>query len=354
MEGYLILIFIILLASFVVSLLSLHKSTETTITTEPTITTDPPSSVEYDRVQTDELVTGKILSLTGNPSVEIQTDLNMSMNNIQNIGDPVQDYDAVNKKYVDLLIPDPFNALEENFSRTIVHAILPFGGQVSSGIVTNPDITGVNLSEKCLKYVKGSASDFFAGFSMRPILNWNIGFNRVYVNIFVEDIDPPLTIQLKCATEGDAIVYLPQTQTTTRDAWETLVFDMSAAPPTDYTLMVFFPTFGQSNVSPDQTFYFGDISFGWVPLAAEVINPNSGTAGDTVTIVGYGFKDILTVKFGDVIATDIVPNADSIYLNFTCTVPVNTGRVPVSITLVDGTVTVIPVTEVGGGFLYNI
>jgi hypothetical protein len=353
MAGYLIsqpvflLIFIFLVASFVISLVALHKSTSVT-----TAAISPSSSAEYDRVQTDELVTGKILSLTGNPSVEIQTDLNMSMNTIQNIGDPVQEYDAVNKKYVDSLIPDGFNVLEENFSGIIIREIVPFGNHESSEIVTNPGITGVNMSEKCHKFVKGSSSDFFAGFTIQPILNWKPGFNRIYVNIFAEDIDPPLTVQLKCATEGDAIVYLPQTQTKTKNTWETLVFDMSVGPHPDYTVMVLFPTFGQGNVSPDQTFYFGDISYGWSPLAAESIVPDSGSAGDTVTIFGYGFDDIVTVKFGDALATDIVPNTNTLNRDFTCTVPVGTGRVPVRITLVDGTETVLPLTEVAGGFLY--
>jgi hypothetical protein len=247
---------------------------------------------------------------------------------------------------------------EENFSGPISHVLVPFGNENSAGIVKNPNRTGVNLSENCYKFVKGSKSDFFAGFTIRPILNWKKGFNRIYVNILVEGIDPPLTIQLKCSTKNDSVVYLPQTQTKTKDNWETLVFDMSAAEGVEYMEMSMFPTFGQSNVSPDQTFYFGDISFTWVPLGVESISPCFGGAEDKVAIAGYGFEEGMTVKFGDNTATDIVFNDNYPYLNFTCCVPSESdrrgsGRVPVSITLVDGSVTVLPVTENLGGFQYR-
>jgi hypothetical protein len=246
---------------------------------------------------------------------------------------------------------------EENFSGPISHVLIPFGNEKSSEIVKNPNRTGVNLSENCYKFVKGCNSQAFAGFTIRPILNWKKGFNRIYVNILVEGIDPPLTIQLKCSTQKDTVLYLPQTQTKTKDNWETLVFDMSASESVDYMEMSLFPTFGQSNVSPDQTFYFGDISFAWVSLGAQSISPYFGGVDDKVSISGHGFGEGMTVKFGDNTATDIVFNDKYPYLTFTCRVPPGSdpqfsGKVPVSITLVDGSITVIPVTETGGGFQY--
>jgi hypothetical protein len=157
-------------------------------------------------------------------------------------------------------------------SGTLTYAWTGFGdpgfGPIPVSVVTNPDKTGANVSNKVVKVEKPSGSQVWAGASLN--LEKTIDFTKgttVKVNVWSPKVGADILYKMEVSTSpkdgnGNPTVFFEaHATTTTANAWQVLTFDLTAAPnfstANKYDRVILFPDFGQMGTG--STYYFDDI-----------------------------------------------------------------------------------------------
>ena len=133
----------------------------------------------------------------------------------------------------------------------------PFGNAEVS-VVSNPDISGSNTTSTVTEFNKVSGAEVWAGafFDVTTPVD-NLNFNKV--SILSWSPKAGATVRFKIENSADNTqFYEVDAITSTTNAWEELVFDISAAENYTYDRIVIFYDFG--NTGDGTTYYFDEIT----------------------------------------------------------------------------------------------
>lgn len=141
-------------------------------------------------------------------------------------------------------------------------------GPIPVSVVTNPDKTGANVSNKVVKIEKTNGAQVWAGASIN--LENTIDFTKgttVKVTVWSPKVGADILYKMEVSTSpkdgnGNPTVFFEAHATTTvANAWQVLTFDLTAAPnfstANKYDRVILFPDFGQMGTGT--TYYFDDI-----------------------------------------------------------------------------------------------
>jgi hypothetical protein len=145
-------------------------------------------------------------------------------------------------------------------SSTLTYAWNGFGNADAS-LVTNPDKSGVNVSNKVVKIEKKSGAEVWAGASLG--LDSPIDFSKgtkIKVTVWSPKVGADILYKMEVLADSN-INFEVHATTTVANAWEVLTFDVTSAPSFNlsnkYGRVVLFPDFGQTGTG--SIYYFDDI-----------------------------------------------------------------------------------------------
>ncbi|MBP4137715.1 hypothetical protein [Flavobacterium geliluteum] len=157
-------------------------------------------------------------------------------------------------------------------SGTLTYAWSGFGdanfGAIPVSVVTNPDKTGANVSNKVVKIEKLSGAQVWAGASLdlENAIDYTKG-NKVKVTVWSPKVGADILYKMEVSTSpkdgnGNPTVFIEvHATTTTANAWQELTFDLTTAPgfsaANKYDRVILFPDFGQMGTG--SIYYFDDI-----------------------------------------------------------------------------------------------
>ncbi|MFT4669608.1 MAG: hypothetical protein ACI9HJ_001182, partial [Ulvibacter sp.] len=129
-----------------------------------------------------------------------------------------------------------------------------FGNIDDTTIEANPNMSGINPTALSASQIKTVGSEVWAGsfFEVTTPLDLN-SYNKISTKIFSPTAGA--VIKLKLENADTSLEFEVDVTSSVTNDWEELVFDFSAAPPADYTRIVFFFDFGNSG---DGTTYYID------------------------------------------------------------------------------------------------
>ncbi|WP_428228804.1 hypothetical protein [Flavobacterium sp.] len=141
-------------------------------------------------------------------------------------------------------------------------------GNVEASVVTNPDKTGTNVSDKVVKLNKKSGAETWGGASLN--LESTPDFSKgtkVKINVWSPKVGADILYKMEVSTspkngDGNPSVFIEVHATTTiANAWNVLTFDLTSAADfstsNKYDRVILFPDFGKGGTG--ETYYFDDI-----------------------------------------------------------------------------------------------
>jgi len=174
-----------------------------------------------------------------------------------------------------VLIPENVVTLPLDFEQSVEdYSILGFGGAEDTGVIPNPDASGVNTSENVWQQTQNSAApELFAGAVVD--LNVPVDFsesNLVTMDVWTPLADTDVTLRFEVANNDPASDGMERVvTTTTTNAWETLTFDFTDDPNigNEFVRCVVFFNLGVANT--DDTFYADNIAIQPLPTIFEIV-----------------------------------------------------------------------------------
>jgi hypothetical protein len=142
-------------------------------------------------------------------------------------------------------------------------------GAIPTAVISNPDVSGSNVSSKVLRINKTAGSQTWAGASqvLDARLNFSAG-TKIKVAVWSPLANSPILLKLEDLSSprdgnGNPTRFVEVTATTsTSNAWEILTFDLTTSSSFNssisYDKIVLFPNFGATN-SADLIYYFDEI-----------------------------------------------------------------------------------------------
>ncbi len=157
-------------------------------------------------------------------------------------------------------ITDPLFLPIDFESETLNYSFDNFGGGEGAGapVIDNPDMSGLNTSNKVASYTKPEGSETWAGTTIA--LDEPIDFsNESYISLDVWSPEAGTEVVFKVENLENADLFVEATATTTvAEGWETLIFDMNEFDPSiDYGRIVLF--FNLDVPGTGETYYFDNI-----------------------------------------------------------------------------------------------
>ncbi len=142
-------------------------------------------------------------------------------------------------------------------------------GAIPTAVISNPDVSGSNVSSKVLRINKTAGSQTWAGASQ--VLDARINFSagtKIKVAVWSPLANSPILLKLEDLSSprdgnGNPTRFVEVTAITlTSNAWEILTFDLTTSSSFNssisYDKIVLFPNFGATN-SADLIYYFDEI-----------------------------------------------------------------------------------------------
>ncbi|HSP40868.1 MAG TPA: hypothetical protein VLN46_05500 [Gillisia sp.] len=171
-----------------------------------------------------------------------------------------------------------------------------FGG-ADGAVITNPDKSGINTSEKVTALTKGNGSEVWAGISLNldEAVDFSAG-TTIKMKVWSPKAGAPVLFKFEDSNSppvnGNPSVVVEVFQnTTTSNEWEEMSFDLTSFPAFDtgesYDRVVIFYDFGAPGTG--STFYFDDIRLTSEAEPTAVVLPlRFETEGLTYTWSGFG------------------------------------------------------------------
>lgn len=159
-------------------------------------------------------------------------------------------------------------------------------------LVVNPDKTGINTSDNCIKFIVLDNADPWVG-AWSDVGNINITSENYMLHMMVyKDVVSP--VGMKVEGGGDPIEL--KVANTTTGAWELISFDFTAAIGATWTRLVVFPDFPETRTAGSLA-YLDNFEFPGTPTSVREVKglymsvyPNPTT--DMITIQYPGMKSI--------------------------------------------------------------
>jgi hypothetical protein len=134
-------------------------------------------------------------------------------------------------------------------------------GNLDASLVTNPDKSGFNVSNKVVKFEKKSGAEVWAGASLD--LDSAVDFSKgtkIKVAVWSPKVGADILYKMEVSADSN-INFEVHATTTVANAWEVLTFDVTSAASFNlankYDRVVLFPDFGQNGNGA--IYYFDDI-----------------------------------------------------------------------------------------------
>lgn len=187
-----------------------------------------------------------------------------------------------------------------------------FGG-ASSRVIDNPDANGENESTKVGESVKNNGAEVWAGtfFNVDASLDLN-----TFTSMNVKTWSPAagVVIRLKLENQANAEEFYEVDATSTvAEAWETLIFDLSAAPAFTYDRVVLFFDFGvrpigEASYTSARIISRGlyEFTYGRVEIRAKL--PSAGGTWPALWALGANFETVGWPSCGEIDIMEHVGN----------------------------------------------
>lgn len=187
-----------------------------------------------------------------------------------------------------------------------------FGG-ASSMVVDNPDDTGENTSTKVGESLKNNGAEVWAGtfFDVEAPLDLDT-FSSIRMKTWSPAVGAVVRLKLENQANAEEFVEVDAT-TTVSEAWETLTFDLSAAPDFTYNRVVLFFDFGVSPVGDasytsarikSENLY--EFTYGRVEIRAKL--PSAGGTWPALWALGANFDTVGWPACGEIDIMEHVGN----------------------------------------------
>lgn len=141
-------------------------------------------------------------------------------------------------------------------------------GPIPAGVVTNPDKSGINVSNKVVKIEKTAGAQVWAGASLN--LDSKVDFSKgtkVKVAVWSPKVGAVILLKMEVSTSpkdgnGNPTVYVEvQGTTTVANAWEVITFDLTTGSGFNtanaYDRVILFPDFNVGGTGT--SYYFDDV-----------------------------------------------------------------------------------------------
>ena len=143
-------------------------------------------------------------------------------------------------------------------------------GLANGEIIANPDASGINTSATVAHINKAEGAETWAGttFPLGEVIDLSLS-STFEIKIWSPRAGVPILFKIEDTTSppdgngNPSVIAEVQVNTTTANAWETLMFDMSLFPDYNstnpYNQAIVFPDFGSMGVTGGESFYVDDI-----------------------------------------------------------------------------------------------
>ncbi|MFM1878266.1 MAG: hypothetical protein RLZZ241_1132 [Bacteroidota bacterium] len=177
-------------------------------------------------------------------------------------------------------------------SSTISYNWIGFGSvdfsEIPSGVVPNPDATGINTSDFVVQISKTAGAQVWAGSTMTlagPI-DFSAG-TTIKMKVWSPRTNTPILFKLENASDAGIFAEVTAT-TTTASGWEELSFDFNGSinPANTYGKIAIFPDFGSLGAGED--FYFDDIALASSESQLPQLPVGFESANTTYNLIGFG------------------------------------------------------------------
>ncbi len=186
-------------------------------------------------------------------------------------------------------------------SLTLDYGISGFGGpsfeEIPAAIITNPDPSGINTTEKVFQIEKTSGAQVWAGASIA--LAGGADFSEgttIEVDVWSPTAGTPILYKMEDsnstpdANGNPSVIVEVEVNTTVANQWETLSFDLTTfgafSTSNSYDKVILFPNFNNSGTG--STYYFDNIRISGATLPAPTIPLNFESALFDYGISGFG------------------------------------------------------------------
>ena len=202
-------------------------------------------------------------------------------------------------------------ALIEDFEGT-APVFTGFGG-TSSVVIDNPDATGENTSTMVAESLKPFGAETWAGsfFDVAAPLDLTT-YSSLSIKTWSPAVGTVIRLKLENQANGDEFVEV-DANTTVAEAWETLTFDLSAAPAFTYDRVVLFFDFGISPMGSAaytsariKSENLQEFTFGRVEVRAKL--PSAGGTWPALWALGANFDTVGWPNSGEIDILEHVGN----------------------------------------------
>jgi len=189
-------------------------------------------------------------------------------------------------------------------------------GDVTGGVIANPDMSGSNTSAQVVHTNKAETSPVWGGMSIPVLAPMDFSASSmVTLQVWSPNAGDTILFKLEELDGGNNVLNAAELKvvTTTAMTWETLTYDMSAAAGFDaaiaYNQAIVFPDFGRLGVAGGADYYFDDIAITLEPAKLPTLPLDFEACG-----LGYN-----PAGFGNAVAA-LIPNPNNDADNSSATV----------------------------------
>ena len=196
-----------------------------------------------------------------------------------------------------------------------------FGGGEST-VITNPDASGENTSANVAQFTKSATAETFAGsfFDLDSPLDLTTN-NRMLINTWSPETGIVVRLKIENTADGSQFFEL-DANTTVANGWETLSFDLSAAPAFNYDRVVIFFDFGVAGAGSSgytsariKTEGLQEFTYGRVEARAKL--PTGGGTWPAIWMLGANFPEVGWPASGEIDIMEHVGNQQNVIFGST-------------------------------------
>ena len=160
---------------------------------------------------------------------------------------------------------------------------------------SNPDASGINTSDNVVAFTKNVGAAFFAGAFFDLSAPVDLSTDK-YLAVKTWSPKANATVRIKLEDIADSTKFVEVDATTTvENQWETLVFDLTAAPDFNYDRLVIFFDFGEDGPIPGgitsariKTEGLQEFTYGRVEARAKL--PSGGGTWPAIWMLGADYQ----------------------------------------------------------------